>query len=295
MKKLKSLYIVSILFLIFTLPVSGQQKKQPAQYRQAPAPVTAYKINENIYEVRGGSGSNSSFIIGGSGVIVIDAKMTDQSAKDMIDEVKKITDKPVTTLILTHSDGDHVNGMTGFPEDITIISHANAARDIKKENESGRVKLPYPNITFSDKMPVSNYKGDQDIILYHFGPAHTDGDIVIYIPEYKTAMIGDLFFKGMDPLIHKHKNGSSEGFIKVLQKLIDLDAECYLSGHAEPVKKDELESLRSTIIEKRNKVKGMIASGKNLDAVKKAFGIPAGPSRWPSLAEIIYNEMTLKK
>lgn len=294
MRRIKPFCFLSIIILTFTLPVSGQQKKQPPQYRQAPVPVTAHKINENVYEVRGGAGSNSSFIIGDDGVILIDAKMTDQSAGDMIEAIKKITDKPVKLLILTHSDGDHVNGMTGLPENISIIAHVNTARDIKKENESGRVKLPLPGLTFSEKMPVSNLKGNQDIILYYFGPAHTDGDIVVYMPEYRIAVIGDLFFKGMDPLIHRHKNGSSEGLVNALQKIIDLDAEYYLSGHAEPVKKKEIVSLRKTVIEKRNRVKSMIANGKNLDDVKKAFGIAAGPGRWPSLVEIIYNEMISK-
>ena len=293
MNKTKMFSLLLILFLAFVLPVYGQQEKsQPPQYRQEPAPVTAHKISDHVYEARGGAGANCAFIVGDREVYVIDAKMTDQSARDMIAAIKATTDKPVTHLLITHSDGDHVNGIPGFPGDIDIISHENSAGHIKMANDSGEMKIPPPNMTFFHQLNL--YSGDLEIRLFYFGPAHTDGNIVIYVPDDRVAIIGDLFFKGMDPLIHKHKNGSSEGLVNVLQKMIALDAEKYLSGHAEPVEKAEIENLRKTVIEKRDKVKAMVKDGKGLDDIKKAFGIPLGQSRWPSLVEIIYGEMTQK-
>ena len=55
-----------------------QQKQQPPQYRQEPAPVSVHKISQHVYEVRGGMGANCAFIVGDKEVYVIDAKMTDQ-------------------------------------------------------------------------------------------------------------------------------------------------------------------------------------------------------------------------
>lgn len=281
---------VLVLFCIFQ--AQGQQKKQPPQYRQEPAPVTVHEISRHVYEVRGGSGANCAFIIGENEVIVIDAKMTEQSAADMLKAIRSKTDKPVKKLLLTHSDGDHVNGIPGFPANIEIIAHENCAGHIRKANEPGPVKIRLPDITFYNQLNL--YSGDLKLNLLYFGPAHTDGNIVIYVPVDRVAVIGDLFFKGMDPLVHRNKNGSSEGFVNVLQKIADLDADIFLSGHAEPVKKEEIGGLRDTIIEKREKVMQMVSEGKGLDDVKKAFGVPEGQSFWPSLAEIIYAEMTEK-
>jgi glyoxylase-like metal-dependent hydrolase (beta-lactamase superfamily II) len=284
MKKTKIFSLLAIIFFILSIQVYGQQKKQPPQYRQEPAPITVHKISEHVYEARGGSGANCQFIIGEGEVYVADAKMTDQSAKDLIAAIKKTTDKSIKHLLITHSDGDHVNGIPGFPEGINIISHDNSPKNIK----SAGADIPLPNITFDHRLNL--YSGDLEINLMFFGNAHTDDNIVIYIPNDNIAIMGDLFFKGMDPLIHKHKNGTSEGLANVLKEVIDLDAETYLSGHAEPVKKDEIEDLRNTVIEKRKKVKAMVKDGKNLDDIKKAFGV--GQSRWPSLVEIIYGEIT---
>ena len=102
MKKAKIFYLLPILFLILSLPVYGQQKKQPPQYRQELAPVTVHKISEHTYEARGGSGANCWFIVGDKDVYVVDAKMTDQSAKDLIAAVKKTTDKTIKHLLITH-------------------------------------------------------------------------------------------------------------------------------------------------------------------------------------------------
>ncbi len=290
MKKYKVISLLWIFLLIFMLPAYGQQKKQPPQYRQPQAPVSIHQVSKHVYDVQGGAGANCAFITGAGGVYVIDAKMTEPSAKDMLDAIRNVTDKPIKYLILTHSDGDHVNGIPGFPRGIDIIAHKNSAEDIVKANEAGDVKIAVPNITFIDQMNITD--GDLEMNLFYFGPAHTDGNIAIYIPGDRVAVTGDLFFKGMDPLIHKHKNGSSSGFVNVLQKIADLNADKYLSGHAEPVEKADIENLKKSIMEKREKVEAMVKAGKSLDDIKKAFGIPAGQSRWPSLVDTIYGEMS---
>src|SRR5579872_4979576 len=91
--------------------------------QQPPAPLVVRQLKPDVYWVEGGAGANTGFIIGKAGVIVIDAKTTPDSAKDMLAEIGKITPKPVTHVILTHSDGDHVNGLAAFPLGLTIIAH----------------------------------------------------------------------------------------------------------------------------------------------------------------------------
>ena len=80
----------------------------------------------------GGAGGNSTIIVGKTSVIVVDAKQTEAGAKDLLAEIAKITPKPVTTVLITHSDGDHVNGLVAFPAGTKIIAHENN----KKEQET---------------------------------------------------------------------------------------------------------------------------------------------------------------
>jgi len=102
-----------------------------AMAQQAP-PLSVRPVHDDVYYVVGGAGSDTGFIVGKDGVIVVDAKMTVPSAKEMLAEIAKITPKPVTTVILTHSDGDHVNGLVAFPAGVKIIAH----QGNKKEQEA---------------------------------------------------------------------------------------------------------------------------------------------------------------
>lgn len=289
MRKLGILSSISFLVLVSITTAFGQQAGQPPQYRQEAAPVSVQQISPHVYEVRGGAGANCSFIVGEKDVFVIDAKMSAESAREMISLIKQTTDKPISHVILTHSDGDHVNGLPGFPGNLDIIAHANSLKHIEKANEGGKEKLPLPSETFSDRM--SMYSGKFRIDLIYFGPGHTDGDIVIFVPEDKVAIMGDLFFKGRDPLIHMIKNGSSFGLARALLEIIRLDARIYLSGHAEPADKTEIEGLYRHIIEIQDKVRTMAGEGKTVDEVKKAMGVPTEQGRWPSFVEIIYQEI----
>jgi cyclase len=266
---------------------------------QAPVPISVEKIAGNIYQVKGGSGATAGFVVAEKEVIVIDAKMTEESAKQMLGEIRKITPLPVTKVILTHSDGDHVNGLVGFPPGLDIISHDNTRAHMMKAFESEQQLAHLPTITFSDRLNlhVGSGKHPARIELLYFGPAHTNGDIVVLLPEAKVAFVGDLLFLGRDPLIHRTKNGTSFGLVKVLQALLSLDAETFASGHNELTSKKQIQDFVQTVTDKQAKIQTMINSGKSLDDVKKAFNIetPAGGSRWPSLVEVIYQELSEKK
>jgi glyoxylase-like metal-dependent hydrolase (beta-lactamase superfamily II) len=86
------------------------------------------KIKDNVYWAQGGVGSNDGIIVGSAGVIVVDTKTTPDSEKEVIAEIAKITPKTVNTAIVTHSDGDHVNGLAAFPAGLSIIAHVQQDR-----------------------------------------------------------------------------------------------------------------------------------------------------------------------
>lgn len=282
-----------LLLVLLVLPASGEQQ------RQENPPVSVQNIKGRIYQVKGGSGANTGFFVGDKEVLVMDAKMTEESAKQMLSEIKKVTPNPVTKVVLTHSDGDHVNGLVGFPPGIDIISHENTQLDMDAAFQSDQQRMHLPTITFSKKMSLFLGVGGKSarVDLLYFGPAHTSGDAIVYFPDEKIAFIGDLLFLGRDPLIHRAKNGTSFGLVKVLDALLNLDVETYLSGHNEPSTKQQIRELKSSIEEKQARIRAMVKDGKTLDEVKKAFNMVASPggSRWPSLVEVICQELTEKK
>lgn len=298
MKKLSKIIFFTLIVLLFSrFCLSAEQQKQPPQYQEEPAPVKAIQVKGNIYEVKGGSGANCGFFIGDEEVIVIDAKMNEESAQLMIAEIKKLTSNPLKHVILTHSDGDHVNGLVGFPKGINIIAHHQTRKHMDDAFKAPEQRFYLPNQTFSEKLKL--YVGDKVIKIYHFEPAHTDGDVVVYFPDEKVVFLGDLLFLGREPLIHRHKNGNSFGLVKILKSVLELDADTFLHGHGDVAKRSDIEGLIKSLEEKQEKIKALIEEGKSLEEIKKIFKVEDQRSRpgrrWLSLVEVIYLELTEKK
>lgn len=301
----KNFRIAAGLFLILAfgavaLAEQQQQQAQPRQYRQQPAPIALEKVADGVYEVKGGSGANCAVIIGQKEIMVVDAKMSEESAKQMLAEIKKISDVPVTILAITHSDGDHVNGITGFPADIKIIAQEETKRYMDEAFKDEKQRAYLAGIeTFSSGGPEYDLGGRRVELLY-FGPAHTSGDAVVFVPDAKVAILGDLYFAGRDPLIHRHKNGNSFGLVKVLQSVLKLDAEIFLSGHAEPATSADIAGMIKALQEKQAKVEALFREGKTFEQTLETFGLketpPAqqGRPRFMNLVEVIWLEVSQK-
>ncbi len=271
-------------------------------------PLTLQQIKGNIYMVKGGSGAITGVFIGDREVMVIDAKMTEESTRQEIAEIKKLTDKPITRIVLTHSDGDHVNGLNGFPAGLRIYAHPQTKKDMEESAKSPNTQYLrdyLPNELCSpcaaSKNSVMAIKmGSEDVLLYYFGPAHTSGDLVVFFPGERVAFIGDLAFVGRDPLIHRQKGGISTGCVNALKSMAALRAEAFISGHSDPLSDKDLLALAGSIEAKQEKVKALMAEGKSLDDIKKSFGIPIpatppGRAGFPSLVEVIFLELSGKK
>jgi len=257
----------------------------------APEAMTVRQIRGGIYEVRGGSGANTGVYIGRDEVIVIDSKMTEASTAQMIGEIQKLTPNPIRKILLTHSDRDHVNGLPAFARETTVVSHEQTRRHMDEAFKGDTLREFLPDITFASRAAV--YADTARIELLYFGPAHTSGDAVILFPAEKAAFVGDLLTIGRDPLIHLAKNGTSFGLVKVLKAILELDADLYLSGHADAAGKSAIETEIRNLEEKQSQVRELVKQNKTLDEVKKAFGVADG-GRWPSLYEVIYRDITEK-
>ncbi|MCJ7786323.1 MAG: MBL fold metallo-hydrolase [Desulfobacterales bacterium] len=299
MKRFFTYAIFFLLFLGLVSPSPAQQhtSQQAQPLKQEVPPISAQSVKGNIYQIKGGVGANTGFFIGEKEVLAIDAKMTEDSAKQMIAEIKKLTPHPFSYIILTHSDGDHVNGLVGFPQGTNIISHEKTRAHMSKAFQSAQERAYLPNITFSNRLSlyIGGVPRGTRIDLLYFGPAHTDGDAVVYFPAEKVAFIGDLIFIGRDPLIHRSKNGSSFGLVKVLKGILNLDAEIFVHGHGDLATKKDIQNLMQSVEEKQIRIQALVKEGKTLAQVQKIFNIEDRGMRRMSLVEVVYLELTEKK
>jgi len=264
---------------------------------QETKPVKLNKISDNLYQVLDGKGARGGLFIGDNGVMVIDAKQDEISVKQTLDEIAKITDKPIKYLVDTHSDGDHVTGNQFFPASVTIISHENCRKEFFLPKRDGSLSdwnkpelLPFiPSITFSDQMDI--YFGSQKVELFYFGVGHTTGDAVVYFREQKVAFIGDQVFTGRPQLIHAYKGGNSFEHVRTLTKMLEsLDAEKFFSGHSEMLDRAGIQKHIETMKDLQGKIKSLITDNKSLDEIKDVFD-----QNQQALVETIFNEIRNNK
>jgi glyoxylase-like metal-dependent hydrolase (beta-lactamase superfamily II) len=262
-------------------------------------------LKPNVYWVEGGGG-NSGVIIGDKGVIVVDAKTTPAGGKELLDHIAKLTPKPVTTVILTHSDGDHVNGLASFPTGLTIIAHENNKKELEKALAAGGRGAPPAGY-----LPTQVVTKDKESLkidgvkleLHHWAPAHTSGDLIVYLPTEKIVFTGDIIATQLpDPLIHLEKNGTSEGWITTTKGIASLNSDQFVPGHGMLQSKADIQKRLADAEAKRAKIKDLVAQGKSLEEVRTALGEPApaapAPGRGPGFATftaVVYQELTAKK
>jgi cyclase len=270
--------------------------------QQQAQPLAVKQLKGDTYWTQGGAGGNTGIIIGTTGVIVVDAKTTADSAKEMLAEIAKLTPKPITHVILTHSDSDHVNGLAAFPMGLTIIAHEGN----KKEQDAalaagGRGAPPADHLptqvvaSNSQTLTIDGLK----VTLLHWAPAHTSGDLVVYLPDQKIVFTGDIISGALtaDPNIHLEKNGTAAGWLATAKGIAALDADQFVPGHGDLQTKANIQARISSVEEKEAKIAAMIKEGKSLDEIKVAMGVaPPAAGRGPAVTftDIVYQELTKK-
>jgi glyoxylase-like metal-dependent hydrolase (beta-lactamase superfamily II) len=279
--------------------------QQQQQQQQPPQPLVVHQVKPNTYWIEGGGGT-TGVIVGTNGVVAIDAKTTPAAAKEMLEDIAKITPKGVTHVILTHSDGDHVNGLAAFPSGLTIIAHENN----KKEQEGalatgGRGAPPadhQPTRLVTKTKEAMTLDGVK-IELHHWANAHTGGDLTVYLPEQKVVFTGDIAATN-HPFARIHteagKNGSSAGWIESMKGMLALDADTYITGHGPVQTKADLQKHIASVEERRAAIRQMVMQGKSVSDVVAALpdsecvaGQPgvAGPQGL-CFTEVVYQEFS---
>src|SRR4029453_12291128 len=130
---------------------------------------------------------NTGVFITESGVTVVDTKLAGYGP-DIIDRIKKVTDKPITTIINTHTHGDHTGSNDGFPTTVEIIAHENTKANMMKMDAFKGDKAQFlPKRTYKDKLTLGT--GTDRVELYYFGPGHTNGDTFVVYPALRVLQM----------------------------------------------------------------------------------------------------------
>jgi cyclase len=289
--------LVSSLLLaagVLSLAVSASQ--QPARGgapggQAAPAQkvVEVQKLRDNLFMLTGdGGGGNTAVFVGTNGVTVVDTKNPGWG-QPILDKIKEITPKPITTIINTHTHGDHVSGNVEFPTNVEIVVQQNTKANMEEMRGATGVtpNNPPTNIfkqnngrgmptrTFKDRMTIGT--GADRIDLYYFGRGHTNGDAFVVFPALRLMHAGDIFSGKNIPLLDANNGGSGmqigETLAKAAKDIKNIDT--IITGHSTTMTVADLAQYAEFNNDFAKDVRAAKKAGKTVDEVAAIWAIPA--------------------
>jgi cyclase len=220
------------------------------------------KLADNVYgyeDIRQpGFTTVSLFVVGSDGVLVADGQGSPAATQKMLDEIAKVTLKPVKWYIVGSDHGDHTAGNSVLPKDITfIVSKASQAQ----------MKLEAPAMT-GDRQAIN--VGGIEVQAIHAGRAHTGGDLLVYLPKQKILFMSEVYLNRVFPAM---RSAYPTEWVSVIDKALALDVDRFVPGHGfieEPkVSREELIEYRKAMRYVIDEVKRLHTLGLSADDAAK--------------------------
>ena len=296
-------YVLAVLLAAGTLAGVAARQAEPKV-------VDVEKLADNLFILKGGGGNTAVFVTA-TGVTVVDTKIPGWG-KPIIDKVKELTGKPITTIINTHTHYDHVSGNVEFPATVDVVVQENTKANMERMGpvlgresvtsgpsifkENGGRGLP--KRTFKDRLTLG--KGAEEIDLYYFGRGHTNGDAFVVFPALHVMHAGDVFARKGPPLLDANNGGSGVAIGDTLAKAHDSikGVERVITGHSDVMSWADLGEYAKFNKDFLAWVTGAMKSGKTADAAAAEYTIPAAYKGYTPNADqtksnvaVIYKEL----
>lgn len=242
------------------------------------------------------SRTNYGFIVGDDAVLVIDTKQVPSVARELIAEIRRVTDKPVRYVINTHFHWDHCFGNQEFPGAV-IIGHAECRRELEEYGEEMRqdrarrnpehaeelqtVQIRPPELTFTDRLAL--YFGGRRLDLLYFGYAHTRGDIFIYLPDDRVLYTGDVVLTQRAPAM---MDGFPRSWVPVAERLLSLDVEQIAPGHSFIGTKQDLIEGHAFVADLWKGAEQAFREGKSEEEAYKSLRLEERYGHWDALDRV---------
>jgi len=243
----KAVIVVSVAAL---LAASSAVRAQPGF---GPPELTLVPVEgyENIHLIRNQFAGNIIVLAGDEGVVLIDTKMAPDH-DGVIEFVRSITDAPIKYVIDSHMHPDHVGGNPPLQAiGATIVASENARRIMDERQQPG-----LPDITLNDTMRI--WLDDRPIDLHYFGRGHTDGDIVVHLPEERVVIMGDLFaLWPYEAVIDYSAGGSLRDWTRTLDRALSLDFGTVIPGHSGVTDRETMAGYRDHLAQMQDMVREM--------------------------------------
>jgi glyoxylase-like metal-dependent hydrolase (beta-lactamase superfamily II) len=262
------------------------------------------KVKDNLYSITGSSvadrnsfsGGNTAVFITDSGVVIVDTKLPGWG-QVILDRVKSVTNKPITTIINTHTHGDHTGSNEFFGTTVETIVQENTKTNMEKMDAFKGEKAKFlPKRTYKDKLSIG--KGKDQIDLYYFGPGHTNGDTFVVFTALRTMHMGDMFPWKDAPFIDRANGGTGVELPKTLDRLLKgvTNVDAIIGGHLPVQQWKDLQEYQRFNADLLAATQSAIKAGKSVDEAAASINLTSKYPGYESMrvkaaVEAIYDEL----
>jgi len=253
-------------------PAAGGQGGRGAAPAQA---LQTIKVRDNLYMIANGGGNTAVFIMA-NGVTLVDTK-NPNNGQGILDQVRMVTNKPVTMVINTHTHADHTGSNEFFSDNVVFVAHENTKANMEKMTNFAGDKAKFlPSRVYKDTMTIGS--GADQIVLYYFGRAHTNGDSFVVFPAIRAMHAGDAFASKGFPIVDAPNGGSVVEYGKTLAKAASTikNVDTIINGHITtgPTQFSELQVYADFNNDFLAYVQDSIKAGKTADQAAADYKFP---------------------
>ena len=228
--------------------------------------VEPIKVTPRVYYVQGkpgiasaaneGYNSNAGFVVTDDGVVVVDALGTLPLGEALLKAIRKVTDKPIRRVIVTHYHADHFYGLEPLKKAGADVWAHVAGREYLLGGEGARrleqrARDLFPWVEPGMKLIAADRWLERDeaftqggvrFELHHLGPAHSPEDLIVVLPGEGVIFSGDILFAGRIPFVGE---ADSRQWLARIERLLAMKPVLMVTGHG-PVSREPAKDLALT-------------------------------------------------
>ena len=235
---------------------------------------TTFQLSDTVYMLKG-RGGNVGISTGEDGLYIIDDQVKPVTA-ELLQAIRKISNKPIRVVLNTHYHADHVGGNETIGKaGAVVIAHDNIRKRMTTEQVSifrQETTPPYPKgalpiVTFNDRLSL--HMNGETATAYYVASGHTDGDSIIHFPVSNVIHMGDMFFNGRYPYVDLDAGGSMQGLVAAADLALSLADEStrIIPGHGPLGMTEDLKTYRDYLIQAGANVQELIDEGMELQQI----------------------------
>jgi glyoxylase-like metal-dependent hydrolase (beta-lactamase superfamily II) len=197
------------------------------------------KVSDNVYtyeDFHAGPEkftTTNMFVVTDAGVLVADGQGSVAETRGLVDAIRKVTAKPITTVVIASDHGDHTAGNASFPAGVHYLIHPTSKAILDRSAEASRSanradawRLPSDAELVADKKTFT--MGHEEIQILFLGRSHTGGDLAVYLPGQKILFLSEIYLNRVFPAM---RSAYPSEWLKALDKAEAMHATIYIAGH----------------------------------------------------------------